>query len=472
MDYGYVLSFISGGAFVSIIGWLFLRIKVKEAINKATIELSDRKRAISATYRLFEIILESSSIEEMQKKIANIIPQYLGFETGVLGVVNYQKQVLERVAISDTTSGSAAQKTLDIPFQTIEIPLSAKENITIQAILKNKVRTTTSLYDILRPTLSPENAEKVQQAMGTKFSIITPLSARGRVIGVLIVSMGKTEDMVTVYEKEMIERFTEGVGIALDNAYLVEELKKNTEELSKANQQLQKLDKLKDEFISIVSHELRTPMTAIRSYAWMVLHDKTGPLTEKMREYLNRVYISTERLINLVNDMLDVSRIESGRVQLKLATFDMIQLATEVQNEFHARSLERQITVIVDKHGTIFKLSGDREKIHQVFENLVGNAFKFTPSGGTITMDLTEKDGMVQVGIIDTGKGISAEDIKKLFTKFGRLDNSLVSISESSGTGLGLYICKQYIDMHKGRIWVESEVGKGTTFLFTLPIVK
>lgn len=465
--------FLIAVVFVVSVGWVISRIiiqrEVKSQVQTATAELSERKRAIAATYRLFEIILESSNFTEMAKKITNIIPQHLRFKTGVLGIVNYQKQILERVAISDTPGGSAAQKTLEVPFKNIVIPLSATENITIRAILENKVKTTTRLYEILRPALSEQNADQVQEAMGTKFSIITPLRARGKVIGIFIVSLSKPEDLVTPYEREMIERFTEGVGIALDNARLVEELTNNSYQLIKANQQLQALDKLKDEFISITSHELRTPMTAIRSYLWMVLHNKAGPLDPKALEYLTRVSVSTDRLINLVNDMLDVSRIESGRMQLKIEPLDLVQLAKDVQSEFHARVKERTITLNVAPDGEIARAMADKEKTHQILENLIGNAVKFTPDGGTITVTIASSNGTVTTSVTDTGKGISQEDMKRLFTKFGRLDNSLVSISESGGTGLGLYISKQYVTMQKGEIHVESEVGKGTTFSFALP---
>jgi signal transduction histidine kinase len=210
-------------------------------------------------------------------------------------------------------------------------------------------------------------------------------------------------------------------------------------------------------------------MTAIKSYSWMVLNGKAGSITPKATEYLNRVYISTERLIHLVNEMLDVSRIESGRVTINKAPLDIGKLLTDVQNELQAKATESQISLTVTKADSIPLVPADAEKIHQVLENLVGNALKFTPKNGSITMSVKQKDDLLEISVADTGQGIRAEEIPLLFKKFGRLENSLVAMPGNS-TGLGLYISKQYVELHGGKIWVESTPNKGSTFTFTLPI--
>ena len=209
-------------------------------------------------------------------------------------------------------------------------------------------------------------------------------------------------------------------------------------------------------------------MTAIKSYVWLVLHGKAGKLEPKANEYLDRVYLSCERLINLVNDMLDVSRIESGRIKLAIETVDPKKVLENVQSDFMARATEQKLAFETHIQPPLGMIQGDYNKILQVLENLVGNAFKFTPEGGKVHVELSEKEGSIIFAVTDTGRGIAAEDISKLFTKFGRLDNSLSS--DVKGTGLGLYISKQYVELHKGKIWVESEVGKGSTFMFSIPV--
>ena len=210
-------------------------------------------------------------------------------------------------------------------------------------------------------------------------------------------------------------------------------------------------------------------MTAVKSYTWLVLNNKSGEITPKTREHLEKVYNSTERLIHLVNEMLDISRIEGGRVQLKLEALDLVQLAREVKDEFAPRASEQNLVMEIETDGKISPAAGDRDKIHQVLVNLVGNSFKFTQSGGRVSISVRLKDNMVEVGIEDTGIGIAKEDQERIFQKFGRVEGSLV-ISKIGGTGLGLYLSKQYIEMHGGKIWFESEPGKGSTFTFSLPL--
>jgi signal transduction histidine kinase len=311
-------------------------------------------------------------------------------------------------------------------------------------------------------------------------SVAAHLRTEGKQVGLLILGQKSSGDIYADQDITLLDILTPEVAVAIENALsyeeirrfnitLQEEVNRATTDLQKANTQLEVLDKLKDEFVSVASHELRTPMTAIKSYTWLVLNGKAGTLEPKAKEYINRVYLSTERLIHLVNEMLDVSRIESGRVKLTLKLFDPIALVTDIQNEFAARATEAGVKVMIEKQDHIPQLTADSEKIQQVLENLVGNALKFTPKDGAITMRLSTTGNTVTFAVSDTGAGISEEDMAKLFKKFGRLENSLVAM-KSNSTGLGLYISKQYVELHGGTIHAQSTVGKGSTFTFVLPL--
>lgn len=314
------------------------------------------------------------------------------------------------------------------------------------------------------------------------FSVAAHLRTEGKQIGLLVLGQKSSGDIYSDQDITLLGILAPEVAVAIQNSLsyeeirrfnitLQEEVDRATIDLQKVNTQLEALDKLKDEFVSVASHELRTPMTAIKSYTWLVLNNKAGPLEPKAKEYINRVYLSTERLIHLVNEMLDVSRIESGRVKLTLKQFDPSALATDIQNEFSARANESGIRLQIEKASTIPQSTADVEKIQQVLENLVGNAMKFTPQGGTITMRLSATQTTISFAIVDTGSGISHEDMPKLFHKFGRLENSLISM-KSNSTGLGLYIAKQYVELHGGEISAESQVGHGSTFTVILPITQ
>jgi len=244
-----------------------------------------------------------------------------------------------------------------------------------------------------------------------------------------------------------------------------------SKQLEKANIELRALDQLKNDFVSIASHELRSPMTAIRSYAWMALHKSDVPLSDKMSRYLIRVLISTERLINLVNDLLNISRIESGKIEVNPEPIDLIALVKDIIDEvYYSKSTEKNFQFVVLEK-PIPKIFADPEKLRQVMLNLVGNSLKFTPIGGKIVFDFSTDGKTMEVSVKDTGIGISKDDLPKLFNKFSRLDNSYAAVSTSGGTGLGLYISKNLIELMHGKIWAASEgKGMGATFSFSLPV--
>lgn len=314
-------------------------------------------------------------------------------------------------------------------------------------------------------------------------SVAIPLKTKKEKIGLILLGEKSSGDMYSEQDLKLLEILAPELAIAIQNAKAIqeishfnetlrEEVKNATSDLRNANARLKLLDQIKDEFVSIASHELRTPMTAIKSYLWMVLKKpQTGDkLSTKTSEHIERAYQSTERLINLVNDMLDVSRIEAGRIELKPVTTNLKALIEDVYHEVEAKAEQSHLSVKLDIAPDLPTIKVDPDKIHQVLLNIIGNALKFTPAKGKITITAKQIDEKIHVAVADTGKGISSEDQEKLFKKFGRLEHSLVSVAEAGGTGLGLYITKQLVEFHGGDIWVKSELGKGSTFEFTLPI--
>jgi signal transduction histidine kinase len=305
---------------------------------------------------------------------------------------------------------------------------------------------------------------------GLKTVVIIPVMMAHKLTGMLIFGSNREEVTIEKEELEFLEIITNLIGIAFRLQEIQSNLTKVTQDVYKMNLKLHDLDKLKDDFVSIASHELRTPMTAIRSYAWMALYKPDIPLSEKMKKYLTRTVVSTERLINLVNDMLNVSRIESGRIEVTPKSFDIMTLSKEVMDEVAAKASEKQLKLGVDEV-KVPPVFGDPDKIHEVLLNLVGNALKFTPNGGSINIQFFTDGKVVETAVKDSGVGLSQESIGKLFQKFGRLDSSYTAVSTTGGTGLGLFISKSLVELMKGKIWATSEgVGKGTSFIFSLPI--
>jgi len=439
-------------------------------------DLSYAKDVLQALWEVEKVILDTLEFEDVVNKVANTILTQLGYlKLGYEIVVLALKEdsLLRRISISRT---EGAKKFLDqspLPFREIVIPMTAIDNLCVKAVLENRIFTTNQVADLLYPALDRDFIEQLQREIGIKASMVYPLSSKGKILGVLIFSMTKDLKEVTEYEKTIIESFVGAVGIAVENSSLFGQLKKATTELSEANEKLKELDKLKDEFVSVASHELRTPMTAIKSYLWMVLAGRGGELTEKQKYYVDRAYISADRLIRLVNNMLNVSRIESGRIEIELEKLDISRLARDVVDEVTPRANELGIRMTCHEQKDLPEVLADPDKIKEVLINLIGNSLKFTPKGGLIEINFNVKNDMVETSVSDTGKGIAKEDMPKLFKKFGLIEGSYASTQQDGGTGLGLYITWNIILLHHGTIKAESEgLGKGATFTFSLPIFK
>lgn len=325
-----------------------------------------------------------------------------------------------------------------------------------------------------------EDEEHRQLLHQLNASVVILLSAGESLQGILALGPKKSGVMYSNKDLNVLKIIGPGLATALENARSYKQisefnvtlehevdkattdLKKANEKLSRSNEKLRQLDQLKDEFISVTSHELRTPLTAIRGYIWMAMNGKNKD--KSYTDYMTRAYASTERLITMVNDTLDVSRIESGRMTLAPEPTNIIALTQEAVANLSAKAFQQKQTVTVKKVKLLPLVECDSDKIYQVLVNLIGNAIKFTPRGGEIKIDFKHRGDDVIVQVKDNGPGISRENQKRLFQKFSRLENN----TSIPGTGLGLYLCRQIIERSGGKIWIESDVGKGAAFLFAL----
>jgi len=230
------------------------------------------------------------------------------------------------------------------------------------------------------------------------------------------------------------------------------------------------VDLMKSEFISTVSHEFRIPLTSIKGYVDLVLEGDAGDINETQQEFLAIVKKNSDRLINLINDFLDISRIESGRIQFKMVSLNIEEVIEEVIVSFRELMERKGMILNLSIPKGLPRVRADHDRIIQVLNNLVSNAIKYTDAGGKITVAVGQDGNHLVINVSDTGIGISPEDQRNLFDKFYRVDSTLTQ--EIGGSGLGLSICKTIVERHDGSIWVNSEVGKGSTFSFSLPVFK
>lgn len=314
-------------------------------------------------------------------------------------------------------------------------------------------------------------------------TIVIPLTVRHELIGGLMLGQKSSGEIYSSEDIEVLKIVAPEVAVAIRNALSYEEIRKfnitlenevdrATKRLRTANHRLQELDHLKDEFVSIASHELRTPMTAIKSYLWMAINQPKQNIKEPLKNYLNISYNSTERLIRLVNDMLTVSRIERNKIELKRTPLDINEIAQLVYDELKITADEKNITFSFDHPKKKIMINGDKDKLREVVQNIVGNALKFTPEKGAIKITSEEKGNLAHLSVTDTASGIPKEELPNLFKKFSKIEYSYSKHSSQPGTGLGLYISKQIVSLHNGDIKVQSEVGIGSTFTVLLPLHK
>ncbi|MEW6087855.1 MAG: ATP-binding protein [bacterium] len=241
-------------------------------------------------------------------------------------------------------------------------------------------------------------------------------------------------------------------------------------ELQNINKELDRLNKIKTEFISVVSHELRTPLTAIKGYSELLKNNKYGKITNTQNKILSLVIKKSDQLNKLIVQLLDLSRIELGKFELKKEPVELDKVIENSLENFQSIIKEKQIKYKLNLLKEPVWVIGNNLRLIEVMDNLIGNAVKFTPSKGRITISFRKLQGNIEVSVQDTGQGIPKEEFNNIFESFYQIDSS--STRKYAGTGLGLAIVKHIINRHNGKIWVENELNKGSKFIFTLPMAE
>jgi signal transduction histidine kinase len=315
----------------------------------------------------------------------------------------------------------------------------------------------------------PES-EPWQQMSGARTVLAMPLMKKNVPIGVIFI---RRTEVRPFSEKQiaLLRTFADQAMIAIENVRLFQEIQHKSHELEVINERLQEFDRLKSDFVLNVSHELRTPLTAIKGAVDLILREVPGPLNEKQSHYLSRVRSNTQHLAGVINDLLDLSKIEEGKIELQAARMSLGGLVHEVVEALSPIASEKPIDLQITAPESSILVWADRDKITQVLTNLIGNAIKFTPAHGRVMISSASDDAdWVRVSVSDTGPGIFADECERIFEKFYQV--AVSGGPKPKGTGLGLAISKTLVELHGGKIWIESEPGRGSAFYFTLPAAK
>jgi len=293
----------------------------------------------------------------------------------------------------------------------------------------------------------------------------TPLLSKGNVVGAMALGT-KKKRIFTQDDLDLLLSIGNVIGIAVENASLYGASKENLQKLQKAYEELQTLDKMKEEFISVVSHELKTPLISIKGYGELLYDEKLKGRLDEQKKSLEAIIRNADRLTRLIDSIMFISRLQAGKIEFHLEPLDVDEIVRMCVSDFKSMMDKKQITFEKDIP-KISRVLGDKDKFVEVITNLLDNAIKFTPDGGKISIKVWDEALNVHLTVSDNGIGIPADIIPKLFTRFYQVDAS--TARKYSGAGLGLYITKNIIDAFRGKIWIESEVGKWTTVHILLP---
>jgi GAF domain-containing protein len=328
-------------------------------------------------------------------------------------------------------------------------------------------RAAASREPVVVPNILEEHAyaprmRHLLERFGFRASLAVPLLREDRIIGGLVVRRKSTGE----FRPEVIEllkTFATQSVLAIQNARLFREIEDKSRQIEAANRH-------KSEFLANMSHELRTPLNAIIGFSEVLGERLFGELNEKQAEYTEDILSSGRHLLSLINEILDLSKVEAGRMELELAPFDLPLAIDNARTFVRERATRHGITVDLGIDERLGEFVGDERKIKQILLNLLSNAVKFTPEGGRIGIDATERNDSVEITVSDTGIGIAPEDQPRIFEEFRQVSSDYQHKSE--GTGLGLTLAKKFVELHGGKIWVTSEAGKGSSFTFSLPMTE
>lgn len=309
------------------------------------------------------------------------------------------------------------------------------------------------------------------------FSFVgVPLRSQQRILG--YVGADRGAQPCSQEDLDLMMTIASHVAVAVDNAraytelatlteYLEQRVQDRTHELQMANERLQEHDRRRSKFVSVASHELRTPMTSIKGFVENMLDGLTGQLSDRQEHYLQRIKHNVDRLTRIINQLLDWSRLNVGRIDIKPEPLVIAEFVREVVESFQMLAADKSLVLEASAGDQALMVRADRDKLEQILWNLVGNAIKFTPKSGHVSVTCEQQDGgMVCIAVSDTGCGIAPHELPKVFNEFSKVESALPT---SQGAQLGLFITKSLVSLHGGEMWVESQLGVGTKFFFTLP---
>ena len=423
-------------------------VRLFQEVQARTTELARSVEQLQALGEVSRTISSTLDLEAVLTHIAAYAVQLSG--TGGGAIYEYDEETSEfRLR---ATHGMAEEIMVNLRTSPIRLGESA---IGRAGALREPVQ----IPDILVEGAYQSRLRESLVQSGFRALLAVPLLREDGIVGGLVVARRSPGEFPPELV-DLLRTFANQSALAIQNAKLFREI-------ADKSAQLEVADRHKSEFLANMSHELRTPLNAVIGFSEVLLERMFGELNDKQADYLQDILSSGRHLLSLINDILDLSKIEAGRMELDLGTFDVPVALGNAVTLVRERASSHGITLDVRVDEELGSMVGDERKIKQVLLNLLSNAVKFTPEGGTVGLSVLRVDGAVEIAVSDTGIGIAPEDQEAIFEEFRQVGTDYARKRE--GTGLGLALARRFVELHGGRMWVKSELGKGSTFTFSIP---
>jgi signal transduction histidine kinase len=420
--------------------------------RKVTERTRDLMEALQRLTALAEVGRAVSSTLELQAVLNSIVIHAVELTGTDEGTIYEYDEVSQQFLVS-VSHGMTDEHVAELRA----VPVRLGEGAVGRAVASGQP---VQVADVLTPGAYGGRLHDLAVKSGVRALLAVPLVREERIIGGLVVRRHEP-GAFSAELVDLLETFAAQSALAIENARLFREIKDQGRQLEAASRH-------KSEFLANMSHELRTPLNAVIGFSEVLIQRMFGELNDKQDEYLKDIYASGQHLLSLINDILDLSKIEAGRMELAAAPFHLPSALENAVTLVKERAGRHGIALELDIDRRLGEIVGDERKVKQVLLNLLSNAVKFTPEGGRISLKAGRTDGMVQIAVSDTGIGIAPEDQAAIFEEFRQVGSD--ESRKQEGTGLGLTLAKKFVELHGGRIWVESELGRGSSFTFTLPL--
>lgn len=435
--------------------------ELNEQIYEHSHELAAINKTLSLLRKLYQISLQSLDLKSLSAKVSETIRTDLNME--VVGIFHYDSEEDVLTPLSFSRSGRLIAA-LGPNMATLDrsILKNASQLGLLREVIVNKKPVISADYSTVWRGLLPEKIlDDAAVEAHMKTVLLYPMTASGKVVGVLFLGINRSFDTLTKFEKDSIMSFIDVVSVAIDKALLYREL-------TAANSQLQALDKARSEFITIASHQLRTPPATLKWYLGALLSGDYGQLSPEVSAIVSKAQVTNNSLISLIDDLLNASRIERGKMEFLFEPTDLAAITKMAVDQLVPQAYMKGLQLVYHPPThPLPQIMADQEKLRQVVNNMIDNSIKYT-TAGVVTVSVFEKDRNVCVSVSDTGKGIPSDMLKMLFEKYNRGKDSAM---QATGLGLGMYLAKIVVEQHKGNIWAESPgINKGATFTFSIPI--